>query len=54
MTEMRAVGFTKFGDPSVLRVVSLPIPSPGPGQLRVKVVAATVNPTDIAFRQGGR
>jgi NADPH:quinone reductase len=54
MAEMRAVGFTEFGDPSVLRIVSLPIPSPGPGQVRVKVVAATVNPTDIAFRQGGR
>lgn len=54
MTEMRAVGFTEFGDPSVLRIVSLPVPSPGPGQLRVKVAAATVNPTDIAFRQGGR
>jgi NADPH:quinone reductase len=54
MTEMRAVGFTEFGDPSVLRIVSLPVPSPGPGQVRVKVDAATVNPTDIAFRQGGR
>jgi NADPH:quinone reductase len=54
MAEMRAVGFTEFGDPSVLRIVSLPIPSPGPGQVRVKVVAATVNPTDIAFRQEGR
>ena len=54
MAEMRAVGFTEFGDPSVLRIVSLPIPSPGPGQVRVKVVAATVNPTDIGFRRGGR
>lgn len=54
MTEMRAVGFTEFGDPSVLRIVSLPTPSPGPGQVRVKVAAATVNPTDIAFREGVR
>jgi NADPH:quinone reductase len=54
MTEMRAVGFTDFGDPSVLRIVTVPIPSPGPGQLRVKVTAATVNPTDIGFRLGGR
>jgi NADPH2:quinone reductase len=54
MTEMRAVGFTEFGDPSVLRVVTLPVPSPGPGQVRVRVAAATVNPTDIGFRQGGR
>jgi NADPH:quinone reductase len=54
MAEMRAVGFTEFGDPSVLRLLTLPVPSPGPGQVRVKVAAATVNPTDIAFRRGGR
>lgn len=54
MAKMRAVGFTEFGDPSVLRIVSLPVPSPGPGQVRVKVAAAAVNPTDIAFREGVR
>jgi NADPH:quinone reductase-like Zn-dependent oxidoreductase len=54
MTGMRAVGFTEFGDPSVLKIVTLPIPSPGLGQVRVHVAAATVNPTDIAFRMGGR
>ncbi len=54
MTEMRAVGFTEFGDPSVLRVLTLPVPSPGPGQVRVHVAAATVNPTDLGFRAGGR
>ncbi len=51
---MRAVGFTEFGDPSVLKIVTVPIPSPGPGQVRVHVAAATVNPTDIGFRLGGR
>jgi NADPH:quinone reductase-like Zn-dependent oxidoreductase len=54
MTEMRAVGFTEFGDPSVMKIVSVPVPSPGPGQVRVRVAAATVNPTDIGFRLGGR
>src|SRR5215469_14846829 len=54
MTEMRAVCFTEFGDPSVLRVFTVPMPSPGPGQVRVHVAAATVNPTDIGFRLGGR
>ncbi len=52
--QMRAVGFTEFGDPSVLRIVQLPIPSAGPGQVRVRVAAATVNPTDLGFRLGGR
>src|SRR5277367_833590 len=51
---MRAVGFTEFGDPSVLGIVTVPRPSPGPGQVLVKVAAATVNPTDLGFRAGGR
>jgi NADPH:quinone reductase-like Zn-dependent oxidoreductase len=51
---MRAVGFTEFGDPSVLRIVTVPKPAPGPGQVLVKVAAATVNPTDLGFRAGGR
>jgi NADPH:quinone reductase-like Zn-dependent oxidoreductase len=51
---MRAVGFTEFGDPSVLGIVTVPRPSPGPGQVLVKVAAATVNPTDLGFRRGGR
>jgi NADPH:quinone reductase len=54
MSEMRAVGFTEFGDASVLGIVTLPVPDPGPGQVRVHVAAATVNPTDIGFRAGGR
>lgn len=54
MSEVRAVGFTEFGDPSVMRVLTVPMPEPGPGQVRVRVAAATVNPTDIGFRRGGR
>ena len=54
MTDMRAVSFTEFGDPSVLGIVTVPKPSPGPGQVLVRVEAATVNPTDLGFRHGGR
>jgi NADPH:quinone reductase len=54
MTQVRAVGFNEFGDPSVLGIVTVPKPSPGPGQVLVKVAAATVNPTDLGFRHGGR
>jgi NADPH:quinone reductase-like Zn-dependent oxidoreductase len=54
MTQVRAVGFTEFGGPSVLGVRMIAMPEPGPGQVRVRVAAATVNPTDIAFRNGGR
>src|SRR5690349_19836912 len=54
MTDMRAVACTEFGDPSVLGIVTVPKPSPGPGQVLVRVAAATVNPTDLGFRLGGR
>ena len=54
MTDMQAVGFTDFGDPSVLGIVTVPVPVPGPGEVLVKVAAATVNPTDLGFRHGGR
>jgi NADPH:quinone reductase len=54
MSENRAVAFTEFGAPSVLHMVTLPVPVPGPGQVLVHVAAATVNPTDLGYRAGGR
>lgn len=51
---MRAVGLTQFGDPDVLRVVELPDPQAGPGEVRIRVHAAAVNPTDTGLRGGGR
>lgn len=49
---MRAVTFSRFGGPEVLEVRDLPEREPGPGQVRIRVAAATVNPTDIGFRSG--
>jgi NADPH:quinone reductase-like Zn-dependent oxidoreductase len=49
---MRAVAFRSFGGPEVLEVLDLPQREPGPGEVRIKVTAATVNPTDIGFRSG--
>ena len=49
---MRAVTFSRFGGPEVLEVSDLPERQPGPGQVRINVAAATVNPTDISFRTG--
>ncbi|MDX3099107.1 NADP-dependent oxidoreductase [Streptomyces sp. ME01-24h] len=49
---MRAVGFTAFGGPEVMRVLDLPEPHAGPGQVRIKVQAADINPSDIAYRSG--
>jgi NADPH:quinone reductase-like Zn-dependent oxidoreductase len=51
---MKAIGLTEFGGPDVLQVVDLPTPEPGPGELRIRVHAVAVNPTDLTFRAGGR
>jgi NADPH2:quinone reductase len=51
---MRAVGIREFGGPEVLRFVELPDPEAGRGEVRVRVHAATVNPTDLVLRSGGR
>ena len=49
---MRAIGLTEFGGPEVLRVMDLPDPVPGPGEVRIRVYAASVNPTDTMLRSG--
>jgi NADPH:quinone reductase-like Zn-dependent oxidoreductase len=49
---MRAAAFTAFGGPEVLRVMELPAPQAGPGQVRVKVRTAGVQPFDTAVRAG--
>lgn len=49
---MRAVGLTGYGGPDVLRVVDVPRPQAGPGQVRVRVRAAAVNPADTLLRAG--
>lgn len=49
---MKAVGVFHYGGPEVLEVVDLPIPEVGSGQIRVRVHAAAVNPSDVLLRAG--
>ncbi|MVU77864.1 zinc-binding dehydrogenase [Nocardia sp. ET3-3] len=50
---MRAVVVRSFGGPEVLEVAEVPVPSAGPGQVRIRVAAAGVNPVDLHTRSGG-
>ncbi|MEU3194033.1 NADP-dependent oxidoreductase [Streptomyces sp. NPDC006992] len=49
---MRKVSFAEFGGPEVLRLVDAEEPHAGPGQVRVAVRAAGVNPVDWRVREG--
>jgi NADPH:quinone reductase len=48
----RAVMLTKKGGPEALQIVELPVEAPGPGQLRVRVLAAGVGSTDLIVLAG--
>ena len=43
---MKAVVYDRYGPPSVLRVVDVPVPTPGAGQVLVEVVATSMNLSD--------
>jgi NADPH:quinone reductase-like Zn-dependent oxidoreductase len=50
---MKAVVFDRFGDPAeVLQVRDLPMPEPGPGQVRVRMLYSPINPSDLLVVRG--
>jgi NADPH2:quinone reductase len=49
---MKRVVVDHFGGPEVLKVVEDEIPQPGPGEVRVRVLAAGVSYTDAMLRAG--
>jgi len=51
---MRAVGLMEHGGPEVLQVVEVAEAQAGPGQVRLRIHAAAVNPTDVMARNGSR
>ncbi len=50
--EMPAIEIASPGGPEQLRLVSRPVPSPGAGEVLIRVIAAGVNRPDVAQRQG--
>jgi len=49
---MRALRIHSYGGPEVMRLEQAPKPVPGPGQVLVRVRAASVNPIDWKMRRG--
>ncbi|WP_030611499.1 NADP-dependent oxidoreductase [Streptomyces sclerotialus] len=49
---MKKVSFSEFGGPDVLQLVAAEEPHAGPGQIRIAVRAAGVNPVDWRIREG--
>ncbi|MER7956912.1 NADP-dependent oxidoreductase [Streptomyces sp. NPDC096030] len=47
-----AITFSEYGPPEVLRLTEVTPPEPGPGQVRIRVRAASVNPIDMKNRSG--
>ncbi len=52
MNTMKAVRIHKYDGPEVLKYEQAPLPEPGPGEVRVRVHAAGVNPVDWKIREG--
>src|SRR3989442_292961 len=50
---MKAAIIHEFGPEDVLRYEDVPDPSPGPGELVIRVHAAGINRGDLGRRQGG-
>lgn len=50
---MRAAVLDRFGDPSVFRIEDVEPPSPGGGEVLVRVHASGTNPVDAKIRQAG-
>jgi NADPH:quinone reductase-like Zn-dependent oxidoreductase len=49
---MKAMRFHEYGDPDVLRYEDVDEPTPGPGEVRVRVAATSFNPVDAGIRGG--
>ncbi|TAM83262.1 MAG: zinc-binding alcohol dehydrogenase family protein [Candidimonas sp.] len=47
MNYSKAWRFDRFGEPSVMRLVELPRPTPGPGEVLIRVLVSGINPSDV-------
>ena len=52
MREARAALMTEYGPPEVLAYAGVPLPVLGSDEVRIRVIAAAVNHTDLEIRAG--
>ena len=50
---MLRIQYHRYGSPDVMRLEAVERPEPGPGEVRVRVQAASANPADWKVRAGG-
>jgi NADPH:quinone reductase-like Zn-dependent oxidoreductase len=49
---MKSIVFEQTGKPAdILKATEIPMPEPGPNEVRIKVIASPINPSDITFVQ---
>jgi NADPH:quinone reductase-like Zn-dependent oxidoreductase len=50
---MKAIQFNAYGEPTeVLALADRPVPEPGKGEVRVRILASPVNPSDLLYVRG--
>jgi NADPH:quinone reductase-like Zn-dependent oxidoreductase len=49
---VKAVVATDYGPPEQYVVTDRPVPRPGPGQIQVRIAAASINPADVVLTSG--
>jgi NADPH:quinone reductase-like Zn-dependent oxidoreductase len=50
---MKAIVINEYGPAEVLKYADFPDPVPGPGEVLIRVAAASINPVDLIQRSGG-
>ncbi len=49
---MKAALLKSYGDVDQFEIGDIPTPTPGPGEILIKIEASAVNPFDLILRQG--